>query len=427
MPTRRQPKPKHAIELIEGSLWSVPIREVGYAAVVITRIAKEPIQPEMVYAYTFPRFFASPPTPKQIPPLVNWESACIGLLTARSFRSGRWTCQGTLSSFARADWPVPPTHHTNYDAEDPNAYSRPDFVPEWSTILTSPDEPTESIIAHELATREAAIQFPTLSSVYTASGFEKSLRNHFKSKNGAAFDADLVFNAITPQAIDRWHGYADRVRRVWPGAPSTYIPIGKPARRAWREGAWVAMPIDSGGFGVGLVVATLKPHERQLWEDSILATFQRSWAHWPTFDQTLDLTERDYAYLDGACAYYAESGRWRIIGHTEGFYPARWPWPASWYRPRDPTPGVIEVRLEFDQTRKISVDPHLLELHERGGGCGRGVAGMGIFEHVTAFAIATKGRESELPDRLRRRCVTPERIAAWKQVKTIIAEAIAKA
>ncbi len=419
---KKKAKRRTKTPIREGELWAVPIPRMGYCPLVVTREPGENAEVDFAYAYLLPALFDELPKPGDIPPLKEWTSAWMGLISTRPLRNERWKPCGLLSEFNRTDWPVPPTRRSVVDESEPRKeWGKKPWGEMWS-IETTADEPTMTLIANNPTTRDEALRFPIANVVTAASAFEKTLAHHFKGRRPGFWDMDINLNNITPKSLKSWINHGNSIRRKLLSKLPDWLPAGRKTDRQLKAGAWMGLPLYGGGFGAALLISKLDSHER-FFSDAAVYGMRRRWDTWPTLEDVINLTPDDGALLVQTSMICVRDGRWRVLGYMDSIDPREWVRPLIWsMKPIDNKKGLIEVSTKKGRIT-IQVDPNILRLAPEAGKLGQCSSGYTTVELDIPRIL--DNTNPDLNDTFPYyKAITPEKLDAWRKINTAIEQAL---
>lgn len=391
----------------DGQVWAVPVGGLGWCSAVVARSAdpSDPVGFSLVYLRPMP--MAKLPEIESVPPFLDWETAWIGLVGRRPFSTNRWTLVGSLTSFARDQWPVPPWQET--------APPRDDAVGGWS-IATTADRPTMTVLANDPQSRATVEQFPTWQIVTAPSSLEKSLMKLIEGKQLTFHEMRIETTRLDGDSVRRWNEYASQVRSRSDATEPQALPAGRKTDRSLVGGEWIAFPATGGGFGVGLFLPRPPKHFR-VFSDGLMLIFRSQWSEWPTHAEASELTIDDAIAIGQTSMICVRDGRWRVLGRDVPFDAERWPLPTPWELDNDDQ-SIVRI-LTLNGLVTVDVDPEILKSDTKAGGCwSRRSCSYRSLEtypgnYATDFMIeSTK--------------VTPERVSVWRHVNTRIELALGK-
>lgn len=402
---------------VEGEVWAVPLPKLGYCPFVVARSRKPAAEVDFAFGYLQPTLYEELPAYLAIEPLADWEAAWIGLVPTLPFRKGRWIRCGSVPCFDLAEWPVVPSRSPALcDPDDPNFETT-----RWS-IETTPDEATMTLVSNEPSTADEAIQFPPLSVATSASSFEKALAKFFRGLEPGFWDMHVPFHHMSAESVRLWNDYSEEARADAPPTPE-WLPAGRRTDRSLRAGAWLTLPLNGGGFGAARLVAKPEKHER-VFSDAVIMGIRRRWPHWPSLDDVASLTPDDAALVGQTSMICVRDGRWRVLGYHEPFDPIEWVWPRRWSWDRDADDGAtIVIRDGEGNLKKLRVDPATLALDPHAGErCAAGLSYSSFECRLPEIVSGSYVEKTEGPH-----CegvVTPERLAAWREINAAIQAAV---
>ncbi len=261
----------------------------------------------------------------------EWPAAWVGLVTTKSIVTGRWPVYGRIQRFEPDAFPIPPTRL--------ESTVRNSTV--WS-IQTSADEPSLTMIDNISATKNEAIQFPSLEIVIAGSALEKSLVRHFRGMGFTFHDVPVEAIKITKSDIGRWNKHAKKVRAAIDLNELHFAPAGSKTDRNAKPGDWFGFPLPGGGFGVAILLYRPARHER-VFSDVLVLSMRKRFDCWPTLQDVSKLTADDGAIMRQSSFISVRDGAWRLLGPHPSFDPSDWPWPLRWHLERydQPTDNIV--------------------------------------------------------------------------------------
>jgi hypothetical protein len=136
--------------------------------------------------------------------------------------------------------------------------------------------------------------------------------------------------AGSPQQEQRRGSEEDLLKRLigMPGASPQARKIRRPRKLPYREGDWVMIPLDSGGFATGLI-ARMNGTGRLLGY-----FFGPRWQEPPVPDDVKPLRPQDAFWVKFCGDRGILEGNWQIFHHDDDWSRAEWPLPAFGYEDR---------------------------------------------------------------------------------------------
>lgn len=408
---------------LEGDVWAVPVPRGGICPLVVARGPRDKAEVEFVFAYLQPTRLDQPPKPSAISPPETWGKTWLGLVSTAPFRKGRWMKCGPLPGFNRIHWPIPPSRHSAVNESEPvEQWERHPWGEMWS-IETTADEPTMTIVANTPATREEALQFPSVDVVTAASSLEKALATHFAGRSASFWDMELSLNAISPQSLSVWIDFADRVRSTEGLTPTSWLPAGRKTDGQLKAGAWLGLPLTGGGFGAGMLVEKPPRHLRFM-ADAVVMAMRRRWDRWPSLEDVATLTPSDAALVTQTSMICVRDGRWRVLGYHDNFNPANWVWPRPFLQsPEGKDSGEVSVTTAKGQLT-VHVDPAILQLDPHAGQLCGGMSSYGSIEADVPRIMAGTHWSQTGNSKHQMGIVTSERLATWRKINAALEQAI---
>jgi hypothetical protein len=418
--TTKRADSESSSRISEGTLWAIPVPGLGFCPIVVARASASDAEVDFAFVYLKPTLLEQQPQPDSIPPLAEWDSAWIGLVSNRPFRTGRWVRCGDICGFDRRAWPVPPSRRSDVDETKPETEWDKDPWGEFWSIETTADEPTMTVIDNAPASRQEALRFPATTVVIGASRLEKSLVNHFKRRKAGFWDMDLSPQAVTPDSIKVWLDYADRVRSKHSNIRHDWLPAGRKTDKSLQPGGWLGFPLLGGGFGAAILIDRPDPHFR-LFSDTVVMAMRRRWDRWPTLDDVRALCPEDGVFIAQTSFICVRDGRWRVLGQHPNFDQSEWPWPIPWFQsPVEKRRSVVSVSTGDGEPIQVRIEPATLAQDPHAGQRCRGSSNYGHFESAVPRILA--GTEPGLADTdgYHIGIVTPDRLAAWRAINAAI-------
>ncbi len=415
-------KPARTISVPEeGTIWSLPLKDMGQCSLVVTRAAPPDSLVDFVVAYLLPDLDSKKLLNPQYQRPEAWPCAWIGLITTQGFRKGRWKQIGKISNFAKEDWPVPPFGK----AEMSSVFSSkneelPGQERNASCIEITADEPTMTVIDCVPASFEEAKQFPPVEAISAASRLEAAVVVYLKQKVPGNWDPKITVTELSPKKLQLWKSRAAKMRAAAPPTPHDWLPPGKKTDRSIPPGTWLGFPMLGGGFGAALLIDRPAKHLR-MFSDTVVMVMGKRWDRWPPIDELVKLKPDDAILFAHTSFISVRDGRWRALGSHPDFSNQDWVWPRQWFRNENGTfsitgPGKRQYALKLDP-KIIALDPNA---GERRSSCGYSVIERDAMERINGWVHPVDAEFWIRED------VTPQRLKAWRLINAEIDRALSK-
>lgn len=391
----------------DGEIWAVPVGETGFCPAVVARSAdpSDPVGFSLVYVR--PTLTATPADAGDVPPLADWETTWVGLVSRRPFSTHRWTLVDSVPSFKPSDWPMPPWQETPPPREE--------ATEGWSVATTS-ERPSLTVLVNKPEPRAIAEQFPSWQIITAPSAFEKSLAKLLQSKPWNFGDMRIEPIPVDSDSLQRWHDYGTRKRASVHAVEPVALPAGRKTDQSLVGGEWLAFPAAGGGFSVGLFLP--RPAERfRIFSDGLVLVFNRVWDRWPPLREAQELNIDDAAAIGQTSMICVRDGRWRVLGRDTPFDAKRWPLPTPW-TPHDSDDSVVVLDTRTGPL-SIPVDARIVNADPEAGECWSGSSGSWWGLETFAGDQATDHWKESMG-------VTPQRVAAWRHVNERIESRLGK-
>lgn len=406
----------------EGTIWSLPLKDMGQCSLVVTRATPPDSLVDFVVVYVLPDLDSKKLLSPQYQRPDAWPTVWIGLVTTQGFRKGRWKQIGKINNFARKDWPVPPYGKAEMATVfSPKNEPLPDKDVNASCIEITADEPTMTVIDCVPAEFEEAKQFPPIEVITAASKLEAAVVVHLKKKVPGNWDPTITVTELSPKKLELWKSRAAKMRSAAPPTPTNWLPPGKHTDRSIPPGTWLGFPMRGGGFGAALLIDRPEKHLR-FFSDTVVMVMGKRWDRWPPIDELVKLTPEDAILFAHTSFISVRDGRWRALGSHPSFPDQNWVWPRQWFRTAN---GNFSISGPNRKNYDLKLDPKIVALDPNAGYRG-GTSGYSVLEHEAMRRINGWIHPVDT-ERWIREDVTPSRLNAWRLINAEIERALAKA
>lgn len=407
-----------AESVLSGDVWAVPAGKHGWCPAVV---ARTPVKNEKAkFALIYVRLVATAdlPTPRSVPPLEEWSESWVGLTVLRPFNTNRWTRVGTLDGFVPAEWPVPPTARRPTAFEVQSSEGEREVL-HGASIEVTADRPTMTLIGNTPTTAEDVHDFPEAGVITAPSRFEDGLERLFDDRrSNPMHDMAIASIAVSPERVARWKNVNAATRANPQNNEPTGLPPGRKTDRELRRGAWIGLPLASGGFGLALV-ALKPPKHLRFFSDAVVMAIGRRWDRWPTFADAMEMTPDDVVFCGQTSMICVRDGRWRVLGYDESIDNEHWPVPIRWGRAhQEKVAGRIGISFG-GESRTLDLDPALID-SDPGAGSTLGT----YWSYRSIESIVARCVDGIATENLEAMRVTPQRIRAWRAINQSIADAL---